>query len=469
MSGRCLSGRVVGSGRVRLPAFARAGSAATTVALTRARLIDGTGGAPIEQATLVIRNGRVQAVGPAATVQIPAGAVRVDVSGKTITPGLISAHTHLAIQRRENEGPEYATRWFDDGAKLSDRDQLIAELRTYADYGVTTVYTMGEDINRGFTSPTQVLEVVKVRDEQAYAAEQGTLDRARVYMAGPNATATEKGAFGVTTPEGGRENVIRNATLYRADFIKINVNATLHPQVYGAMIDEANRRGQRTGTHIPTLAEAWGVVGAGVNALMHSVRDQDFDAALMALMKRKGVGQVPTLTQEESNFLYETTPAFFSDPFFLRKVDAFRKQMDALKESAFQEQIRNNRNAQTSKTGLQQAMRNLKLLSDVGVLIAMGTDSGGRREAGRWQGYFEQREMELMAKSGLTPMQEIVAATDGFARVMGLDGQLGTLERGKWADLLVLNANPLRDIRNLQKIDSVWIAGKRVARQPGTN
>jgi imidazolonepropionase-like amidohydrolase len=96
----------------------------------------------------------------------------------------------------------------------------------------------------------------------------------------------------------------------------------------------------------------------------------------------------------------------------------------------------------------------------------MGTDSGA--VVGRWQGYNEHRELELMVKAGLTPMQALVAATGGAARVMRLDQQLGTIQPGKWADFIVLSANPLTDIRNTRQIDSVWIAGGRL-RPMGTN
>ena len=90
----------------------------------------------------------------------------------------------------------------------------------------------------------------------------------------------------------------------------------------------------------------------------------------------------------------------------------------------------------------------------------MGTDTGANL-MGRWQGYFEHTELELMVKSGMTPMQVLVAATGDAAKVMNLP-QLGTLESGKWADLVVLGANPLTDIRNTQKVESVWIAGQRL-------
>jgi imidazolonepropionase-like amidohydrolase len=167
------------------------------------------------------------------------------------------------------------------------------------------------------------------------------------------------------------------------------------------------------------------------------------------------------LTRELSVFVYETTPPFFKDPFFLRHVDAYRADMTRLSDPALQERTRNSEQAQSIKQALEQASRNVKILADAGAPIAMGTDTGAG--AGRWQGYFEHVELELMVKAGLTPMQALVAATGGAARVMKLDGRLGTLQPGKWADLVVLTANPLTDIRNTRQIDSVWVAGRRIA------
>ena len=109
---------------------------------------------------------------------------------------------------------------------------------------------------------------------------------------------------------------------------------------------------------------------------------------------------------------------------------------------------------------LEIATRNLKRLSDAGVGIAFGTDTG---PPGRFQGYFEHLELELMVKAGLTPMQALTAATGGAARCLKLD-RLGTLEPGAWADLLVLARNPLEDIRNTRSLESVWIKGERLAR-----
>jgi imidazolonepropionase-like amidohydrolase len=133
--------------------------------------------------------------------------------------------------------------------------------------------------------------------------------------------------------------------------------------------------------------------------------------------------------------------------------------MLALIDPARQAQYRNDAARQADKASLEQGKRNLEILSDAGVTIALGTDSG--TNVGQWAGYFEHVELEMMVEAGLTPMQALVAATGAAARVSGLD-HLGTIAPGRVADLLVLDANPLDDILNTREIHSVWIAGRRI-------
>ena len=412
------------------PSLAQAPAAGGTVALTGARVIDGTGATPVAPATIVITNGRIAAVGAPASVTVPAGATRIDMSGKTIMPGMINAHAHVNI---------------DSELKTPVRDQLVQRLRTYADYGVTTAVSLG-------SSPADEQEGLRLRDEQA----SGTLDRARIFTGGVNAVGK--------TPDEARKSVDRLADL-KVDVIKFHINGTpndMTPDIFGALVDESHKRGLRTAVHIFYLKDAFAALDKGTDIIAHSVRDQDVDQRFITALKTRNVGYIPTLTRDLSVFVYETRPAFFDDPFFRRGIALYRKEVDVLSDPARQQKTRSDAQAQSIKPALQQAMKNLKILSDAGVTIAMGTDSGAANNPGRWQGYFEHVELEYMIKAGMTPMQVIVAATGGAAQVMKLDG-LGTIQPGKRADLLVLNANPLADIRNTRQIHSVWIGGHRLA------
>jgi imidazolonepropionase-like amidohydrolase len=384
-------------------------------AFTGATLIDGTDRAPIPNATIVVRDGRIVAAGPAASVTIPAGAERVSLSGKTVIPGLINAHGHVNDPK---------------------------DLRTYAAYGITTVFSLGGE-------PASVF---------AARAEQNTpaLDRARVFVAGPVLTPT--------TPEEARTQVA-DVVARKVDIVKIRVDDNLgttpkmSPEVYRAVIDEAHKRGFRVATHLFYLADAKALLAAGSDLVAHSIRDTTVDAEVIAALTQRGVCVSPTLMREVSTFVYESTPEFFSDTFFLAHANS--EWVATLREPARQQAMRASASAQRYKVALEVAKRNLKTLSDAGVPIAMGTDTG---PTGRFQGYFELMELEQMVGAGLTPRQALVAATRDAARCMKLDRDLGTIEPGKWADFVVLDANPLTSISNVRRIGSVWIAGNRVPR-----
>jgi imidazolonepropionase-like amidohydrolase len=176
------------------------------------------------------------------------------------------------------------------------------------------------------------------------------------------------------------------------------------------------------------------------------------------MLKRRDVCYCPTLMREVSTFVYESTPSWFSDPLFLKRADP--QTLEQLKEPARQEQMKNNRSAQRYKVALDQANKNLKKLSDAGVKIAMGTDTG---PPARFQGYFELMELEMMAKAGMTPRQVLMASTRDAARCQKLT-DVGTLEPQMWADFVVLDADPLSDISNVRKISDVYVAGNRIAR-----
>ena len=402
---------------------------AATKAFVGMRLVDGTDRPPIDNATIVVSNGRVASVGPTARVTVPAGAERVSLAGKTVIPGLVNAHGHVGNTVGLEQGHYSA-------------ENVLRDLRTYAAYGVTTVFSLGDDQEAGF----------KARDTQDTAA----LDRARLFVAGP--------VLAPKTPEDARKLVDEDAAM-KVDIVKIRVDDNLGttpkmpPEIYQAVIDEAHKKGLRVAVHLFYLEDAKGVLDAGADFIAHSIRDKDVDDSVIGMLKRRNVCVCPTLTRELSTFVYESTPTWFADPLFLKHADP--KAVELLQQPARQEQMKNSRSAQRYKIALEQASRNLKKLSDGGVTIAMGTDTG---PPGRFQGYFELMELELMAKAGLTPKQVLLSATRDAAKCQTLDKNIGTLESGKWADFVALDADPLANVSNTRKIDSVWIAGNRVQR-----
>jgi len=378
-------------------------------------LIDGTTRAPIPNATLLVRGGRVIAAGPSSSVSIPAGAQRTSLAGKFVIPGLINSHGHV---------------------------NTPADLSTYAAYGITTVFSLGGE-------PASVFAA---RAEQ----DAPTLSRARVYFAGP--------VLSPATPAEARAQVA-DAAAKNVDIIKIRVDDMLGttrkmtPEVYRVVISEAHARGLRAAVHMYYLEDARDLLSAGADFLAHSVRDLPVDASFTQLLKSKGVCYTPTLMREVSTFVYESTPSFFTDSLFL--THANKQWITTLSEPARQNALRTNTAAQKYKAQLPLATRNMKTLFDAGVPIVMGTDSG---PMGRFQGFFELMELEMMGDAGLSPAQVLASATRDAARCMNRDAELGTLEAGKRADFLVLDASPLERVSNLRRINSVWIAGNRVAR-----
>lgn len=395
-------------------------------AFVGATLIDGTGASPVVNAVLLVEDGRVLEVGTTGDVRIPKGAKKVDMAGKFIMPGMINSHGHIG----GTEGLE--------GGKYS-RQRVLKDLALNARYGVTTVVSLGGD---GIHS-------IEIRNKQS----RSDLDHSRLFVAGTIVTGD--------SPEAVRE-VVRQNELNMVDFIKIRVDDNLgssvkmSPEIYSAVIDEAHKHKIPVASHLYYLEDAKGLLKAGTDYIAHSIRDQEVDQELIDLMKEKDVYYCPTLMREVSVFAYAETPDFLKDEFLLAEVEP--AVIEALKDPERQKRIRENPKTKVYEEALVMAMTNLQKLSDNGVKIVMGTDAG---PPARFQGYFEHKELELMVAAGLTPMQTIVSATGNAAKYLGFQ-DIGTLEKGKWADFILLNKNPLENISHTQSLEDVWIAGNRV-------
>jgi imidazolonepropionase-like amidohydrolase len=407
-------------------------------------LIDGTGRPPAAASSMIVDNGRIRWIGSTANLKAPVSAEVIDLAGAYVMPGIINLHGHVGntIDLEQN-------------AKNFTRENIERNLKTYASYGVTTVLSMGTDQDLIF----------QIRDEQ----RAGRPSMTRVYTAGQG--FVYKGGYGgLAGVNEGITNVseVRPAVAAQArkkvDLIKIWMDdhlGTVKPkmpyEIARAIIDEAHRQKLRVAAHIFYLDDAKRLVSMGVNGLVHSVRDLPIDDALLANMKKRSTWQIAgTLSREASTFVYGTPAPFLADPFFTRGVSA--KVVETLKSAAYQATVRSDPHFARYPEFLETAKKNLKKQVDAGVRYGFGTDTG---PVGRFPGYFEHWEMELMATAGLTQQQVLTAATRNGAEFLG-SKDLGTLAVSKWADLIVLEKNPLEDIRNTRSIRSVYIAGNRV-------
>jgi imidazolonepropionase-like amidohydrolase len=396
-------------------------------AFVGAQIWDGTGSEMIPNGVILVENGRISEVGTGDEIVIPPGAEVEDLSDRIVVPGLINTHGHVGGVLGLESG-------------YYNRDNLIRQLRLYADYGITTVNSLGGDRTEG-----KIL-----RDEQ----DVPDLDRTRLYIAGE--------VIAGTTREEALEILHDNAEL-NVDWMKIRVDDNLGSvpkmslDLYSAVIERSHELGFKLASHLFYLEDAKNLLRAGTDFIAHSVRDVMVDEEFLDLMSRSGVCYSPTLTREISTFVYENRPEFFNDPFFLEHAD--RDVLEELSDPLRQKAVRENVSAQGYKKALPVAMENLKRISDAGLPIGFGTDSG---PAGRFQGFFEHMELVLMERSGMNPGQILRSATGQAAKCLGIEQEVGTLQPNRWADFIVLTENPLENVRNMRSIESVWIAGNRV-------
>ncbi len=374
-----------------------------------ARVIVGDGSAAIEGAVFVVEGDRITQVGRRADVEVPSGAARVDLTGKTVMPAIVNAHLHLA----------------------TIRDERVDQLQHMAYYGAGVVVSLGHDDNDvGF----------EMRGESVP-------DGARSLTAGRGITRPEPGrseaAYWIDS-EAEARTAVQELAAREVDIVKIWVDdrngryEKLTPDLYEAVIDEAHENGLHVTAHVYTLEDAKGLLRAGLDVFAHGVRDLDADDELMALWgERPEVVLVPNLPDPgvavDLGWLSGTVPA-----------DRLQEMQDASTD----------RPAAQEAFGIQ--ARNLARFNEAGVRIAFGTDGSTP-----WAPHLE---MEDMVRSGMSPAEVIVAATSASAELMEIP-DAGSVAVGMSADFIVLDANPLEDITNTRRISAVYLRGTAIDRE----
>lgn len=417
---------------------------AQTVVLEHFTLIDGTGRAPVADQSLIVTDGRIVWVGPARRLRAPTTAAREDLRGKYVMPGIIDSHVHLGLV---NGIDQNFTRYY-------DRANVERQLRLYAAYGVTSVYTLGTD---GDAIHGVIAEQRRI----------GRIDMARAYTAGRGVVF--RGSYGgvpgldqsVATPAEATAMVDREAAK-GDDFIKLwmddefsSIAERMPYAISRAVVDTAHKDGKKVAAHVFYYDNAAELTREGADVFMHQVRDRAIDAPLIQAMKARGTWQLASTLSREASFTYRLLP-FVDDPFFARGVAP--ATIAALKSPERQARLGSGPNFADYPGALRNAMANFAVQAKNGIAYGMGTDSG---PSARFPGYFAHWELELMVQAGITPLQALTAATGTNAKFIGAN-DAGTIQTGKWADMLVLDRDPVADIRNTRTINLVYVAGRKV-------
>jgi imidazolonepropionase-like amidohydrolase len=402
-----------------------------------ARLIVGDGSAPVENSAFLVEGDAFTWVGMQGQRQPPQGAVRVDLSGKTVMPSLIDGHNHIGLVN-EKDGSNSKANY--------RRDNLVDQLERYAYYGVAAAMSMG----------------LEADPELAYELRDQVIpNAARFLTVGKGIAATSIGGptgeprlgipYGARTEKQGRDR-IKELHANGVRFVKIWVDdrngdvPKLQPNVYRAIIAEAHANNMEVLAHLgrtSALADAKDLFRAGIDGFVHLVRDRDVDEEYLAAVKAhprvwSGPNMPVPPTRDSVAALAETLPA--------AQIEGMRKQLAA------QEAKGNPPNEL-----FELHCRNLRKIHAAGMVIAMGTDGTG-------DGFGSHEQIEAYTRCGMTPMQAIVAATGTNARVLHLD-RMGTIAAGKEASFNVLDANPVDNITNTRRISKVYLRGNEVDRQ----
>ena len=398
---------------------------AGTITIAGATLIDGAGAEPIEDAVVNIRGGRIERAGARAEVPIPEGAEVIDASGKFLIPGLIDLHNH-----------------YRDGL-----EEWAWRLQLHS--GVLTARSLGSD--QGGT-PGMIAE-----------ARAGNVPAPRIFTAGLGFTHPEgfpPNARGPATEEEARETV-RELAAQEVDLIKMWVDTFLatrpkiEPEIRTAIVDEAMKHGIPVSAHVFFEDDIWQLVDAGVRSFVHGVRDQEVDEEFVRMAQEKELSFAPALGQAKTTWYVAEHPELLDDPELVAGVQP--PLLERLRDPEQRAGMLASENTAKRRVAFDYVTKFVRRMNDAGVTITVGSDSGAGNIAYGWGTHHELEA--LVEDGGLTPLQALAAAGANAAGVLTDDPDFGTIAEGKAADLILLSADPLADIRNTRQIERVMQAG----------
>jgi imidazolonepropionase-like amidohydrolase len=453
--------RVAVSGALLLlAAGAGAQEAPAPVALLGATLVDGTGAAPVGNAAVIVRDGRIACVGTRAACPVPPGVETRDLSGRWIIPGLVDGHVHYSqtgwSDGRPDQGDDLRVDYPYAAAIAKNRSDPDRWNRAYLCSGVTATWDVG-----GYPWTWDLRARNERRTDAPHVAAAGPLISARDHWLN---TPAERQFLFMSTPA-----AVDTATMFliasRTDAVKVWYlvgETTPGREAFSEMLRVAARRAAAAG--VPLIVHAtdlWGAkdaLAAGAKHLVHSVTDKPVDDEFIRMALANGTSYNPTLVVSPNVLQYHTR-AFDErvqtlgcvDPETRGKVEATRAMPRRRTDAQLEASAANAARAREIMYG------NLRRVHGAGIPVVMGTDAGNTFTL---HGTSVNQEMEAMQAAGLSPMDVLVTATRNGARAMGRGADFGTLERGKLADLVVLNADPTTDIANVRRIQAVMRGGR---------
>ncbi len=429
--------------------------ASAQTAYLGATVFDGTGADPIEDAVVIVIGDRILEIGPREAVSVPEYLRMVDVSGTWIVPGLVDAHIHYfqsgGLYTRPDVIDLRARRPYETEMALIEAD-LEETFRRYLASGVTSVV----DVGGGFWN----FEVRERANGQLYAPRTAVAGPLVSTVSRPQLDIGDPPIIEAESPEAARE-LVRKQLDHDPDLVKIwfivpeDGDFTPNLPIIEATIDEAHGAGVRVAVHATQLEAARAAVKAGADVLVHSVDDELVDDEFVALVRDHGTIYTSTL------IVMEGYDEVLGQRVELMPVERELGNPDVVTTwgevppASFPDEFMASRHAWFERSRAVM-LSNLKAMHDGGAIVAAGTDAGN---IGTLHGPAIHRELQLMAEAGLAPREVLLSATRNAAFVFAADPEAGTLARGKYADFLVLDADPLADVANLQRIRKVVKGG----------